>query len=87
MLDEFQPSPEETKVLIVDDMPINAELLAEIIGSHGYPTVVAKSGREALDKVASEKPDVVLLDVMMPDINGFEVCRRIRATRLPFSCR
>jgi pilus assembly protein CpaF len=78
MLDEFQPSPEETKVLIVDDMPINAELLAEIIGSHGYPTVVAKSGREALDKVASEKPDVVLLDVMMPDINGFEVCRRIK---------
>jgi pilus assembly protein CpaF len=79
MLNEFQPSPNQVKVLVVDDMVINAQLLAEILADEGYHTAIAAGGQEALDKVASEKPDIVLLDVMMPDINGFEVCRRIKS--------
>lgn len=79
MLDQFQPPPNQIKVLIVDDMVLNAELLAEILQEEGYQTVVASSGQEALEKVASEKPNIVLLDVMMPDLDGFEVCRRIKS--------
>lgn len=79
MLDQFQPPPNQIKVLIVDDMVLNAELLAEILQGEGYKTVIAASGQEALEKVASEKPNIVLLDVMMPDLDGFEVCRRIKS--------
>ncbi len=79
MLDQFQPPPNQIKVLIVDDMVLNAELLAEILQEEGYKTVIASSGQEALEKVASEKPNIVLLDVMMPDLDGFEVCRRIKS--------
>lgn len=78
-MDDFQLSPQDVKVLVVDDEAQNAFLLAEIIGEQGYQTAVAINGREALEKVASEKPSVVLLDVMMPDIDGFEVCRRIKS--------
>jgi pilus assembly protein CpaF len=81
MVDQFQPLPQQTKILVVDDLAANAQLLAEILQDEGYQAVVAVSGREALEKVASEKPDIVLLDVMMPDIDGFEVCRRIKSNR------
>jgi pilus assembly protein CpaF len=81
MVDQYQPSPQQTKVLVVDDLVANAELLAEILRDEGYQAIVAHSGRQALEKVASDKPDIVLLDVMMPDIDGFEVCRRIKSNR------
>jgi pilus assembly protein CpaF len=79
MMDQYQPSPQEIKVLIVDDIKANAQILAEILHEEGFQTVVATSGQAALDKVAAEKPSVVLLDVMMPDINGFDVCQRIKS--------
>ena len=72
-------APEESKILIVDDMVTNAELLAELLALEGYQTTVAAGGKEALEKIATERPNVVLLDVMMPDIDGFEVCRRIKS--------
>jgi pilus assembly protein CpaF len=78
MLDQFQPSPEQIKILLVDDMLINAQLLAEILEEEGFKTAIATSGQEALEKVVSEKPNLVILDVMMPYMDGFEVCRRIK---------
>jgi len=68
------------KILIVDDDEgiidfVNPELVHE-----GFETAVAKSGREAMEKIESEKPDLVLLDVMLPEINGLEILRRIRQT-------
>ncbi|OGL20374.1 MAG: guanylate cyclase [Candidatus Rokubacteria bacterium RIFCSPLOWO2_12_FULL_71_19] len=66
------------KILVVDDTPHNVKLLADLLAVKGYTVATAASGREALDKVATERPDLVLLDVMMPELSGYEVCRRIR---------
>ena len=68
------------KILVVDDNPKNVKLLVELLTAQGYSTVTAESGEAALRRVAGEKPDLVLLDVMMPPgMNGYEVCRAIRA--------
>ncbi len=69
------------KVLIVDDeanVVISLELLME---QAGYEIRVARNGQEAMAQVAVFEPDLILLDVMMPSVNGFEVCRRIRQNR------
>jgi class 3 adenylate cyclase len=66
------------KVLVVDDTPINVKLLADLLTAKGYAVVTAASGKEALDKVEAERPDLVLLDVMMPGMTGYEVCQRLR---------
>ena len=70
---------EQAKILVVDDIPQNVKLLVDLLTLKGYAVVTASSGEEALAKVASEKPDLVLLDVMMPGMSGYDVCRRIRA--------
>ncbi len=67
------------KVLVVDDTPANVKLLSDLLASKGYQVSTAVNGEEALAKVAAEKPDLVLLDVMMPGLSGYDVCRRIRA--------
>lgn len=67
------------KVLVVDDTPMNVKMLADILAFKGYQVVTAAGGNEGLAKVESEKPDLVLLDVMMPDLDGYSVCRAIRA--------
>ena len=69
----------QAKVLVVDDTPHNVKLLADLLGVKGYAVATAVNGEEALAKVASEKPDLVLLDIMMPGLSGYDVCRRIRA--------
>ncbi len=66
------------QILIVDDEPANLILLEELLGSQGYEVFLAASGQEALKMAKMTLPDLVLLDVMMPDINGFEVCRDLR---------
>jgi class 3 adenylate cyclase/CheY-like chemotaxis protein len=66
------------KILIVDDTPRNVKLLADVLAVKGYGVVTAASGREALVLLDSEKPDLVLLDVVMPEMSGYEVCRKIR---------
>jgi class 3 adenylate cyclase len=68
----------QAKVLVVDDTPHNVKLLADLLGVKGYAVATAVNGEEALVKVASEKPDLVLLDIMMPGLSGYDVCRRIR---------
>jgi class 3 adenylate cyclase len=66
------------KILVVDDTPQNVKLLADVLGAKGYVAVTASSGEEGLAKLAAESPDLVLLDVMMPGLSGYDVCRRIR---------
>jgi sigma-B regulation protein RsbU (phosphoserine phosphatase) len=72
---------QKPKILVVDDIPQNVRLLELNLRSEGYRFVSAYSGQEALEKVASEKPDLILLDVMMPGMDGYEVCRRVRKNR------
>ncbi len=66
-------------ILVVDDTPANVKLLADLLAVKGYAVVTAASGEEGLQKVAQHRPDLVLLDIMMPGLNGYEVCRAIRA--------
>ncbi|MEX0711926.1 MAG: response regulator, partial [Pirellulales bacterium] len=66
-------------VLVVDDNPDNIRLLALELGRQGHQVTSARLGLEALEKVARERPDLVLLDVVMPDLSGLEVCRRLKA--------
>jgi adenylate cyclase len=65
-------------ILIADDTPANARLLEAMLSQHGYRMVFADSGTSALDAVRRHSPDLVLLDVQMPDMDGYEVCRRLR---------
>ena len=66
------------KILVVDDTPHNVKLLADLLGAKDYAVCTAASGAEALVQVERESPDLVLLDVMMPGMSGYEVCRAIR---------
>jgi adenylate cyclase len=66
------------KILVVDDTAVNVKLLADLLGAKGYAVVTAASGKEALEKVEAERPDLVLLDVMMPGMTGYEVCQKLR---------
>jgi class 3 adenylate cyclase len=67
------------RILVVDDTPKNVRLLADLLAARGYGVLTAASGAEALAVVARERPDLVLLDVVMPEMSGYEVCRRLRA--------
>jgi len=67
------------RILVVDDTPMNVKLLVDLLDAAGYETVSAAGGAEALDCIAARPPDLVLLDVMMPGMNGYEVCERLRA--------
>jgi two-component system sensor histidine kinase/response regulator len=65
-------------ILIVDDTPANLGVLVETLGEAGYQLMVAEDGEEALAQITQTRPDLILLDVMMPGIDGFETCRRLR---------
>jgi adenylate cyclase len=67
------------RLLIVDDTPLNLKLLGDLLAIKGYAVTTAASGEEALAKLVADPPDLVLLDVMMPGLSGYDVCRRIRA--------
>src|SRR5512147_2228130 len=66
------------KVLIVDDEPSLIVALQFLMEQNGYETFVAFSGEEAMEAVARHHPDLVLLDIMLPVVDGFEVCQRVR---------
>ena len=66
------------RVLVVDDIPVNVRLLEAKLSAEYYDVITANSGAEALEIIESEPPDIVLLDVMMPEMDGFEVCHRIK---------
>jgi len=65
-------------VLVVDDLPQNVRLLEAVLSPKGFRVATASSGEEALDVLSQEHPDLVLLDILMPGMDGYEVCRRIR---------
>ena len=65
-------------VLVVDDLATNVRLLEAVLSPKGFRVATASSGEEALDVLGSEHPDLVLLDIVMPGMDGYEVCRRIR---------
>ena len=67
------------KILVVDDVPINVKLLADLLTVKGYHVVTAANGTEALARIEKDRPGLVLLDVMMPGMSGYDVCRKIRA--------
>jgi len=67
------------RVLVVDDDPKITAFLRRSLTLEGYDVVVANSGTEALRSIAADPPDLMVLDVMMPDVDGLEVCRRVRA--------
>lgn len=75
----MQIEPSEFKLLIVDDVQSNVLLLRALLGKEGYRIVVATHGQEALEVTKREDPDLILLDVMMPGMDGFEVAERLKS--------
>src|SRR5262245_30459439 len=67
------------RILIVDDTPANVRMVTGILKGKGYALSVATNGKEALDLLDWIRPDLILLDVVMPEMDGFETCRRIKA--------
>jgi len=74
-----QPSADQQRILVVDDEAYLTDLLSTSLQFQGFEVAIAGNGFDALSKVGSFDPDLVLLDVLMPDIDGIEVCRRLRA--------
>jgi DNA-binding response OmpR family regulator len=73
------------RILVVDDNPMNLDILQALLGAHGYEILTATDGEAGLAIAREKQPDLILLDVMMPKIDGLEVCRRLRAdSSLPF---
>jgi two-component system sensor histidine kinase/response regulator len=76
--DSHLPPSHPARILIVDDQPANLQVLGSMLGRLGYEIVPAADGETALKRLALRPPDLVLLDLLMPGMDGFEVCRRIR---------
>lgn len=70
---------QQAKILVVDDDPASLEVLGAMLKGQGYRPILVSSGRQALDVAETEKPKLILLDVVMPDLDGLEVCRRLKA--------
>ncbi len=76
-----------SKILVVEDNPSHLELMGDYLREKGYTVINASNAKEALYKAATKKPDVVITDVVMPGMNGFELCRNLKSNptteRLP----
>jgi DNA-binding response OmpR family regulator len=82
MTDKKELSPEQPVILLVDDNTINLQLLHETLDGQGYQLLAARSGEEALRIARKATPDLILLDIMMPGIDGYETCARLKADKL-----
>ena len=76
-----RPMPENPKVLVVDDEDDIRKLLVRVLGQKGYEVIEASKGLQALQLVRDESPDVILLDAMLPEVHGFDICRRIKGSK------
>src|ERR1017187_6383990 len=77
---EYKPGIQETPdILVVDDTPANLLLLAEMLKQRGYRVRPVPSGRLAIQAAQNEKPHLILLDINMPEMNGYEVCEQLKA--------
>ncbi len=68
----------KTTILVVDDNPANLKLLLDFLTDSGFETLIAVDGEDALSHVRFARPDIILMDIMMPGIGGFETCRRLK---------
>ena len=68
------------KILLVEDNEMNRDMLVRRLGRSGYELMVATNGKEALEKVVAEKPDLILMDLTMPELDGWEATRRLKAS-------
>jgi diguanylate cyclase (GGDEF)-like protein len=71
--------PEDCLILVVDDVKLNLQVVANILDKEGYEVTLVSSGYQALERVVSARPDLILLDLMMPEIDGLEVCEKIQS--------
>src|SRR4030043_302533 len=78
MKERFRPNPPKGKVLIVDDAPDTLDIIQKLLSFEGYKVILAATGEEGVKKVEEEKPDVVLMDISLPGIDGTEALKRIR---------
>ena len=76
---DLQVRPAQTTILIVDDQPDNRDMLSTLLGTEGYRTLEASGGMEAMDVIANDKPHLILLDVSMPDMDGYAVASLLKA--------
>jgi len=77
--DAMSPAIDDATILAVDDLPQNIKLLDAVLSPRGFTVLSAGSGQEALDLLSTRVPDLVLLDILMPGLDGYETCRRIRS--------
>ncbi len=73
------PAPQGTRILVVDDQPELAELIKTVLGEEGYEVSVCTDGRAAIQAIEKEMPAALILDIMMPKMNGVEVCKILRS--------
>jgi len=78
-MNNFQPK--DFIILVVDDVQENLQLLISMLNKKGYRISFANSGKQALERIKNIKPDLILLDLMMPELNGIEVCKRLKANQ------
>jgi diguanylate cyclase (GGDEF)-like protein len=78
MNERFTPNPPKGKVLVVDDAPDTLDIIQKLLSFEGYEVILAATGEEGVKKVEEEKPDVVLMDISLPGIDGTEALKRIR---------
>ncbi len=70
--------PKEGRILIVDDVPQNIQVLGTLLEQEGYSISIAQNGLQALEITGRSAPDLILLDIMMPELDGFETCKRLK---------
>ncbi|MFC1522289.1 PleD family two-component system response regulator [Elusimicrobiota bacterium] len=81
-LKEENVKKQKKKILIVDDEPGVVAVLGRLFRRNGYETIFADNGKEALEIIENDRPDMVLLDLMLPGLSGIEICRRVRGNPL-----
>lgn len=78
---------QKTKILIVDDEPNILLSLDLLMRRNGYDVFVARNGQEALELLKEQNPDLIILDIMMPDVDGYEICRIIKSSEQYKKCK